>query len=159
MKIIALQGKPNVGKTSVLKLLMSKMLEEGAAVIYCYYKHLYPRIIDPTDEKWYTWNRNVQNLTILLQHKGKRVLITSVGDAISQIRGAVLGTVERSGMDISALDTVVCACHPHMDLQTIFPDAEIEYIEKHPDILLSTETVSKNDEISCQELFDEVKKA
>lgn len=134
MKVIALQGQPNVGKTSVLKTLMGKLITGNEFIDSHFKKETVLRMIDPDDEKWFTKKdkKNISNLTVTLKYKGKLVTITSLGDSKDLIVGSLEGTkrrlIKNNIKEIIAL--YICACHPKMDIETMLGCDCVKYICK-----------------------------
>lgn len=88
MKVIGLIGKSNSGKTSALKYLMIKILEqEGIEVLYTSYRYksITPEnLIKKIRERW--GKERIGDLTIAVRYKNKIIGVTSYGDSLkSQI--------------------------------------------------------------------------
>lgn len=148
MKIIALRGRSDVGKTSSIKLLICELIEKGASVEYCFNtRKMLLRIIDRNDRKWYTASgRNVQNITVALKFKGKIIVIATVGDSTDLIKNAFLQTIKHLPYDSSHINGYICGCHPKMDLTRLpeFKGCEIEFIEKSSGELENSNFMAKN---------------
>lgn len=162
MKIIALCGESDSGKTSALKLLMATFVnDEETKLLYCFYRQKFLQIIDPAAPAWLTPWGNVHNVTAVFLWHGKQIVVTTVGDAPSQIRSAVLRASERAGIDSSEIDAVVCACHPCMRVETFFSDVQSEDVVKIPKqsvILSGSEKISSADSEAAENLLRQLEK-
>lgn len=135
MKVIALRGKQNVGKTSILKKLMSKLLTDGGKLIDSKYrKETVSRAIDPSDERWFAKKnrKNISNLTVTLEYKGSIVTITSMGDSKKSIVDSLeraRSRLEKKGIK-EKIAVYICACHPRMDIASMLGCDHVCYIDK-----------------------------
>lgn len=134
MKIIALRGGSDSGKTSILKKLMAELLKDNE-LIYSHFKiETICQMTDPKNEKWFTKNnkKNISNLTITLRYKEKIVTITSIGDSteliVNSFEGAKRGVKKKNNRD--EIDIYVCACHPKMNLSKTF-GCNVFYVDKN----------------------------
>ncbi len=161
MKVFALCGESDSGKTSALKLLTAKLLKDKEAqLLYCFYRHSLSQIVDPDNPAWSTPHGNVRNVTAVFSWHGKRIVVTTVGDAPSMIQCAVLGALKRAEIDISDIDGIVCACHPCMKVETFFPGvqrADVVTIPKPSTALCGTRKISPADSTVCRELLQQLK--
>ena len=121
MKIIGLIGKSNSGKTSALKYLMIKILEQkGVEVLYSSWHR---SAITPEElgnsimHNWDTSKGNVCNLTIAVKYKDKIVGITSYGDSLKyEIIPALEKIIDKCG----GCDIFVCGRHDRNNLDEEF---------------------------------------
>lgn len=134
MKVIALRGESDVGKTSILKKLMGKLLIENELVDSHFKKETVLRMIDPDDEKWFTKKdkKNISNLTVTLKYKGRLVTITSMGDSKDLIVGSLEGAKRRliKNNNKEEVAVYICACHPKMNVETMLGCDCVKYICK-----------------------------
>ena len=134
MKVIALRGESDVGKTSILKKLMGKLLIENELVDSHFKKETVLRMIDPDDEKWFTKKdkKNISNLTVTLKYKGRLVTITSMGDSkdliVGSLEGAKRHLIKNNNKEEVAV--YICACHPKMNVETMLGCDCVKYICK-----------------------------
>lgn len=111
MKIIGLIGKSNSGKTSSLKYLMLKILDQkGVEILYSSNR----RVASPAELKesiknnWITPDGTVRDLTIAVKYKNKIIGITSFGDALKHdIIRSLKKVIEKCGR----CDIFVCGRH------------------------------------------------
>lgn len=149
MKVIALRGESNSGKTTVLKMLMDRLLKgkedptEGEKFkdeiefVYSRFRlETIKKMLNPEDDKWFTTNEkiNISNLTItFVTDKGQNITITSMGDAKELILGSLKNAEKRlkkKGITNSEPDIYICACHPRMNLEKMLNCKDVIYIEK-----------------------------
>ena len=131
MKIIGLIGKSNSGKTSALKHLMIKILEQkGVEVLY---SSSHPSttatvLSNSIMHNWVTSKGNVRNLTIAVKYKGKIIGITSFGDSLKY---EIIPAIEKIINKCGGCDIFVCGRHKRNNLDEEFKDyapAETERI-------------------------------
>lgn len=136
MKVIALRGEPNSGKTTVLKMLMDRLLKDEKNFVNSRFRtDTIKKMLNPKDEKWFTTNEkiNISNLTLTLKYKEKYVTITSMGDSKELIVGSLKNAEKRlnkEGITDSEPDIYICACHPRMNLEKMLNCKGVIYIEK-----------------------------
>lgn len=136
MKVIGLIGKSNSGKTSALKYLMIKILEqEGIEVLYTSYRYksITPEnLIKKIRERWITEKQGIGDLTIAVRYKNKIIGVTSYGDSLkSQILPAADTILNKCG----GCDIFVCGRHERNDLEVEFEaykPIETERVSKKP---------------------------
>ena len=161
MKVFALCGESDSGKTSALKLLTAELpKDKEAQLLYCFYRHTLSQIVDPDAPAWSTPHGNVRNVTAIFSWHGKRIVVTTVGDAPSMIQRAVLGALKRAEIDISDIDGIVCACHPCMKVETFFSGVQrtdVVTISKPPTALCGMRKISPADSTVCRELLQQLK--
>ncbi len=134
MKVIGLFGKSNSGKTSALKFLMIKILEqEGIEVLYTSYRYksITPEnLIKKIRERW--GKERIGDLTIAVRYKNKIIGVTSYGDSLkSQILPAADTILNKCG----GCDIFVCGRHGRNDLEVEFEaykPIETERVSKKP---------------------------
>ena len=157
MKVIALCGKSDVGKTSILKKLMRELLNENELVDSRYKKETVLRMIDTEDEKWFTKKdkKNISNLTITLEFNGKLVTITSMGDSKDLIVGSLEGAKRRliRNGNKEEIAIYICACHPKMNVGAMLGCDCVKYICKE-----KTEKGKINDQKVTKQLKFELNK-
>lgn len=121
MKVIGLIGKSNSGKTSALKYLMIKILEQkGVEVLYSSWHR---SAITPEElgnsimHNWDTPKGSIRNLTIAVKYKDKIVGVTSFGDSLKyEIIPALEKTIDKCG----GCDIFVCGRHDINNLDEEF---------------------------------------
>lgn len=121
MKIIGLIGKSNGGKTSALKYLMLKILEQkGVEVLYSSWHRSViasEKLTKTIIHNWVTHKGNVCNLTIAVKYKDKIVGITSFGDSLKyEIIPALEKIIDKCG----GCDIFVCGRHKTNNLDEEF---------------------------------------
>lgn len=141
MNVLALRGKSNVGKTSILKKLMKQVVDEEQTfkkdkIFICKYsKKIFVKKIDPNDDKWFTTKakRNISNLTILTEYKGKIIVISSMGDSTDLVVGSIEAAKRmyknKYNKDID-VDVYICACRKRMKLENMLNCNNVNYIDK-----------------------------
>ena len=161
MKIIALRGRSDTGKTSTVKMFMKDLIDNGAKLKYCYYTNpIFQDIITYGSERWRTSHGNVRNITAIIGYKGKTIVVTSVGDSTIQIKGSFDLALKKSGFKQLQIDVFVCACHPRMNLSGalgVNPD-EIIYVEKQVCAESLCNKMLKCNSQDKQHLIDELNK-
>ncbi len=123
MKVIGLIGKSNSGKTSALKYLMIKILEQkGVEVLYSSWRR---SAIAPEElgnsimHNWDTPKGSIRNLTIAVKYKDKIVGVTSFGDSLKyEIIPALEKIIDKCG----GCDIFVCGRHNRNNLDEEFKD-------------------------------------
>ena len=159
MKIIGLIGKSNSGKTSALKYLMLKILEQkGVEVLYSSrHPGTTPAELSKTIiHNWVTPKGNVCNLTIAVKYKDKIVGITSFGDSLKyEILPALEKIIDKCG----GCDIFVCGRHERNNLDEEFKDYSPIETEK----IIKKYTNNSNDYDTCNkqaasEIFSRVYK-
>lgn len=112
MKIIAVEGKSNIGKSTVIKNTIKDLItNENFQVEWMRYSYIGRNPVDVIDERWFTNKHNVSDIRILLNIKGKTICIVSVGDSVKQIIDAYNRTMKHCSK--TECDLFVCACHPN----------------------------------------------
>lgn len=133
MKVIGLIGKSNSGKTSALKYLMIKILEqEGIEVLYTSYRYksITPEnLIKKIRERW--GEKRIGDLTIAVRYKNKIIGVTSYGDSS---KSQILPAPDTILNKCDGCDIFVCGRHKINDLK-------VEFKAYNP---VETERVSKN---------------
>ncbi len=130
MKVIALIGPPNAGKTTTLKKLIEKLYNEKAEIM----KYRIGNSIKNWDVscsiKKLLWGSN-NDVTVLIKCGGKIIIITTCGDIEGQIatKFKVLG---------SKCDCFVCAARPS--------GSSYNYVQK----LAKTNTLTTVPKIGCK---------
>lgn len=159
MKIIALRGKSDTGKTSTVKMFMKDLIDNGAELQYCYYTNsVFQDIITYGSERWKTSYGNVRNITAILVYNSKTIVVTSVGDSTTQIKDSFNLALKRARFTPLQIDVFVCACHPRMNLSGalgVNPD-EIIYVEKQVCTENQSDKMLKYNLQDKQHLFDEL---
>lgn len=149
MKIIALRGESNSGKTTVLKMLIDQLLKEKERdkkekkikvdIEFAdsrFRPETIKKMLNPKDDKWFTTKEktNISNLTVtFVTEKGKCITITSMGDAKELILGSLKNAEKRlkkKGITNSEPDVYICACHPRMNIEKMLNCKDVTYIEK-----------------------------
>ena len=157
MKVIALRGETDIGKTSILKKLMGELLIENELVDSHFKKETVLRMINPDDEKWFTKKdkKNISNLTVTLKYKGRLVTITSMGDSKDLIVGSLEGAKRRliKNNNKEEIAVYICACHPKMNVETMLGCDCVKYICKE-----KTEKSKINDQKVMEQLKFELNK-
>lgn len=149
MKVIALRGESNSGKTTVLKMLMDRLLKgkedptdgekfkDEIEFVYSRFRlETIKKMLNPEDDKWFTTNEkiNISNLTAtFVTDKGQNITINSMGDAKELILGSLKNAEKRlkkKCITNSEPDVYICACHPRMNLEKMLNCKDVTYIEK-----------------------------
>lgn len=121
MKIIGLIGKSNSGKTSALKYLMTKILEQkGVEVLYSSWRRsaITPEeLVKTIINNWGTPKGNIHNLTIAVKYKGKIIGITSFGDSLKY---EIIPAIEKIINKCGGCDIFVCGRHDRNSLDEEF---------------------------------------
>ncbi len=113
MKIIAVEGKTNTGKSSIIKELVIDLIENHKFnVLWMNYAWAGQNPIDVIKKRWYTKRKhNVSDIRILLEKDGKILCVVSAGDSLNQITDAYHRTIRH--LPQQTVDLFVCACHPN----------------------------------------------
>lgn len=121
MKIIGLIGKTNSGKTSALKYLMIKILEQkGVEVLYSSWHRsaiTSEELAETIINNWDTPKGNIHNLTIAVKYKDKIVGVTSFGDSLKY---EIIPTLEKIIDKCGGCDIFVCGRHERNNLDEEF---------------------------------------
>ena len=135
MKVIALRGDKNVGKTSILKKLMSKLLTGGGRLVESWHRNeVVYQMIDPNDDKWLKRGDKgeISDLTVTLEYKGSIITITSLGD----MEKIIFRELEKAKLRLKKKGTkgeiavYICACHPGMNIASLPGCDHVSYIDK-----------------------------
>lgn len=93
MKIIALRGEPNCGKTTTLGIVYGKMLNEGFLQVGGMYQNL-----------------GNNDFLDVLEYNGKKIGIVSQGDYARSCKGSVSVQKHLENLRCLGANIVLCAC-------------------------------------------------
>ena len=118
MKIVAVVGKSDTGKSTVIKNAVIALINMGYQVRWMSYAGDKCDAIQIIRDRWETKkNHNVSDIRILLEKEGKIICVVSVGDSINQIKNAYERTMRHACGE--SCDMFVCACHPDSPAQNM----------------------------------------
>ena len=110
MKVIAVKGKSNTGKSTAIKTAVLELMEKHG--FSCQWMNIGFRGNSPTRairEKWYTkTGRAVRDIQIILTRGNTTVWVISVGDNRKELQRS-LNRVKAHA--VKQCDVFVCACH------------------------------------------------
>lgn len=134
MKLIAVVGKSNSGKTSSIKKAMQMLLKKkDASIIYCSkYSHITKNIdvINQIDKDFNTPKGYVSDITMIIKIKGKNILITSQGDSVHDLKNMYRNLKKKH-----KLDFFICGRHDKekvkVEFKGISDNKEYLFVEKN----------------------------
>ena len=127
-ELIAIKGKSNSGKTSSLKYLMIKCLENPKFIpkhATRYFSYDPKTMINNLKDHWLTKSGNVSDITITFQYKNIIICITSYGDSLN---GDILPALDRTIKKFGKCDIFVCGRHSNNDVHSEFYVYNVEHI-------------------------------
>lgn len=150
MKCIVLKGKTNSGKSSTLKKVFIKMLEDKDFDFLWKsrgFSNDRKAVIKDIKDNWINDKGTyVRDISGVFRYKGKTIYIVTIGDSIDDIKKQIINCLERFNNEI---DLFICSRHEKNDIKQELADINVK--------ITSVEEISKIRADSAANFRDENK--